>query len=317
MKIAPNTGICMIEIDKSLSVGKRELLTYFRERTAESLEEIRRTYGSREFKKQATAVNRAIIKTSQSLGKTLLQKATREKWNNNDILRCLLMVTHASNVVKIESRNDVWPYEYMAFSRRIGELWEPFCKLCFDYPSRELTLFVPPLFSEVKQKFTDEIEDYIDILTITEEQKKELKRYYSKVWSFVASGEVKLELDLHFEQDGERFIVDFKSGFGSNEKGNTNRLLLVATIYKNLEENYRCCLFVRAAEDRNNNYFQRLKNSSIWEAYCGSETYAKIKEYSGFDAEDWIQQNIDWASDFRSDTMKFFADNDLEQYLRW
>ena len=51
MKLAQNTGVCIIEIDKSLSVGKRELLTYFRERTAESLEEIRRTYDSKKFKK--------------------------------------------------------------------------------------------------------------------------------------------------------------------------------------------------------------------------------------------------------------------------
>ena len=224
----------MIDIDKGLNARKRELLTYFRARAAESLEEIRRTYASSEFKKQATAVNKAITATSQNLGKTLLQKATREQWDNNDILRCLLMVTHASNIVMIESRNDVWPYEYMSFSRRIGELWEPFCKLCFDYPNRALTLFIPPLFSEVKQKLTDEIEDYVDALTIMEEQKRELKRYYNKVWGFVTSGEIKLELDLHFEQDGEKFVVDFKSGFGSNEKGNTNRLLLVATIYKSL-----------------------------------------------------------------------------------
>ena len=160
------------------------------------MEEIRRTYASREFKKQATAVNKAITTTSQNFGKTLLQKVTTEKWDNNDILRCLLMVTHASNIVMIESRNDVWPYEYMAFSRRIGELWEPFCKLCFDYPNRALTLFIPPLFSEVKQKLTDEIEDYVDALAIMDNQKQELKRYYNKVWSFVTSGEIKLDLEM-------------------------------------------------------------------------------------------------------------------------
>ena len=307
----------MIDIDKGLNARKRELLTYFRARAAESLEEIRRTYASSEFKKQATAVNKAITATSQNLGKTLLQKATREQWDNNDILRCLLMVTHASNIVMIESRNDVWPYEYMSFSRRIGELWEPFCKLCFDYPNRALTLFIPPLFSEVKQKLTDEIEDYIDALAIMEEQKQELKRYYNKVWSFITSGEIKLELDLHFEQDGEKYVVDFKSGFSSNEKGNTNRLLLVATIYQSLEANYRCCLFVRTSEVGNNSYFQTLKSSGIWGAYCGSESYTKIKEYSGFDVGGWIQENIDWANDFRMDTMQFLTDNDLEQYLRW
>ena len=34
----------MIGIDKSLRVRKGEVLTYFRERAGESLEEIRRTY---------------------------------------------------------------------------------------------------------------------------------------------------------------------------------------------------------------------------------------------------------------------------------
>ncbi|GAG80728.1 unnamed protein product [marine sediment metagenome] len=122
---------------------------------------------------------------------------------------------------------------------------------------------------------------------------------------------------LLLERIGGKFVVDFKSGFSSNEKGNTNRLLLVGSIYKNLEENYRCLLLVRADEDRNNNYFQTLKNSGIWEAYCGNETYANIKKHSGFDIKRWIENNIDWSNDFRSDTMQYFKDNKLDQYLKW
>ena len=307
----------MIHIDKSLSGRKEELLIYFRERTSESLEEIRRTYGSTEFKEQARAINKATTETRNNIIKTLVQKAKAEKWSNKDTLQCVLMITYTNYIVMIESRNEVWPYEYMTFSRRIGELWEPFCKLCFDYPLKDLTLFIPPLFSEVKRKLTNEIEDYIDTLTITENQKNELKKYYNKVWSLVTSGEIKLELDLHFEQNGKKFVVDFKSGFSSNEKGNTNRLLLVGSIYKNLEENYRCLLLVRADEDRNNNYFQTLKNSGIWEAYCGNETYANIKKHSGFNIKRWIENNIDWSDDFRSDTMQYFKDNKLDQYLKW
>lgn len=307
----------MITIDKSLGTKKKDLLIYFRQRSSESLEEIRRTYGTTQFKGQARAINAATIETKDNLLKSLLQKATKEKWSNEEILRCVLMTTYTNYVVMIECRNEVWPYEYMTFSRRIGELWQPFCKLCFDYPTKDLTLFVPPLFSEVKRKLATEVEDYIDTLTITEEQKKELKRYYNKVWSLVTSGEVKLELDLHFELSGERFVVDFKSGFGSNEKGNTNRLLLVATIYKNLEENYRCLLLVRAEEDINNNYFKVLKNSGVWEAHCGRETYAKIKELSGFDIRLWIESNIDWSSDLKRDTMQYFRENVLDQYLKW
>jgi hypothetical protein len=62
----------------------------------------------------------------------------------------------------LKSRNDVWPCEYMTFSRRIGELWEPFCKLCFTFPINKVSLFLPPLFTTVKQKLTTEIEDYLD-----------------------------------------------------------------------------------------------------------------------------------------------------------
>lgn len=307
----------MIIIDKLLCERKEELLDYFRDRANESLEEVRRTYGNIEFRAQARGINRACIETRDNIIKTLLQKASKETWNNKEILQNILIVTYSNYIVMIESRNKVWPYEYMTFSRRIGELWQPFCRLCFDYPSKELALFIPPLFSEVKRKLSTEIEEYIDTLAISEKQKKELKKYYNKVWSLVTSGEIKLELDLHFEQNDERFVVDFKSGFGSNEKGNTNRLLLVASIYKNLEENYRCLLLVRAEEDKNNNYFQVLKNSGIWEAYCGNETYAKIKEHSGFYIKRWIEDNINWDNDFKTETMKYFKDNGLDQYLKW
>ncbi len=212
----------MITIDKSLSARKKDLLSYFRDRGAESLEEVRRTYGDNEFKKRAKAINKAATRTKNALIKTIVQKATRQRWANDDILKCILMITYTSDIVILECRNEVWPYEYMAFSRRIGELWEPFCKLCFEFPIRDISLFVPPLFSEVKKKFADEIEDYIARLSISSEQKMTLKRYYDKVWSLVTSGEIKLELDLHFELKCEKIVVDFKSGFGSNEKGNVN-----------------------------------------------------------------------------------------------
>jgi hypothetical protein len=174
---------------------------------------------------------------------------------------------------------------------------------------------VPPLFSEVKKKMTDEIANYIDNLTISDEEKQELKRYYDKVWSLVSSGEIQLELDLHFSHNEQKYVVDFKSGFGSNEKGNTNRLLLVATIYQNLDFNYKCLLFVRAEE--NNSYFNTLKNSGIWEAYCGSEAYQKISEYSGYNLKQWTETNIDWATDFNAETTQHLTDNNLLQYLLW
>jgi hypothetical protein len=127
--------------------------------------------------------------------------------------------------------------------------------------------------------------------------------------------EIQMELDLHFSSNEQKYVVDFKSGFGSNEKGNTNRLLLVATIYKNLDANFKCLLFVRAEE--NNSYFHKLKNSGIWEASCGSEAYQKISEYSGYNLKIWIDTNIDWKNDFNTETIQHLTDNNLLQYLLW
>ncbi len=308
----------MINLDHSLNELKPQLLAYFRARAAESLQSIVEKYGESQYKKRAKAINQQITKTENALVKNLLQLATRQQWHNKEIVNKTLMINYARNIVMLESRNDVWPYEYMAFSRRIGELWEPFCKLCFEYPINDIELFIPPLFSEVKYDLHSEIETYIDQLAISKSQQLDLKAYYQKVWRLVASGDIQLELDLHFiSTAGRKINIDFKSGFGSNEKGNTNRLLMVAAVYQNLETPYDCVILVRSDEDKNNSYFQTLKNSTVWSAYCGDEAYSKINEYSGFDLKSWIVQHMDWENDFRADTLQHFREADLVKYLSW
>jgi hypothetical protein len=304
-----------MNIDKTLKSNKTEVLAYFKDRANEFLTGIKQKYGQTQADKRASEINKCLNETKLKLIATVLQQAEKEKWTNHEKLECLLMITYCNIVVMIESRNSVRPYEYMDFSRRVGELWDPFCKLCFYYPINDISLFIPPLFSQVKKQLTDEILDYISRLNITDVEKEELGEYYNKVWSLVTSGEVQLELDLHFICNGQKYVVDFKSGFGSNEKGNTNRLLLVASIYSNLAENHKCLLFVRAEE--NNSYFNTLKNSGIWEAYCGNEAYQKIREYSGYDLKSWIEINMDWVNDFSSETVSHFKEQNLLQYLLW
>lgn len=272
-----------IEINKTLASRKSELIEYFRNRGIESLKIVKEKYSEKQRKKRASAINKEIIQTKELLLKNILQVAKNEKWDNRQLLNVILMTTYASYIAMLEFRNSVWEYEYMAFSRRIGELWEPFCRICFEYPLTTVNLFVPPLFSEVRNNMGREIEQYIDNLPLNSDQKTDLKQYYNKVWALVTSGEIKLELDCHFQDNSCKYNIDFKSGFSSNEKGNTNRLLLVATIYKNLEQNYKCLLLVRSEEDQNNHYFQTLKKSGIWEAFCGKETYQQIQKHTGFD----------------------------------
>lgn len=84
-----------------------------------------------------------------------------------------------------------------------------------------------------------------------------------------------------------------------------------------MEENYRCILLVRAEEDQNNSYFKTLRNSGAWEAYCGNEDYEKINEYSGFNLKKWISDNIDWANDFKAETIEFLTQENLYGYLKW
>ena len=306
-----------MEIDKDLKNKKEELLNYFINRAKEYSSEIIKKYGVSESKKRASEMNKAVKVIRENILNILNQKAKKEHWTNNEILECIMLIYYVSYVVMLELRNEMWPYEYMTFSRRIGELWEPFCKLPFQYPINNIELFTPPIFDEVKKKSTKEIEEYIESLPLNREQKNELMKYYRKVWTLVTSGDVKLELDLHFIYEGKKFVVDLKSGFHSNEKGNTNRLLLVGAIYKNLEENYRMLIFVRSEEDENNHYLQTLKKSGIWEVFCGNSTYNKIKEYSGYDIKKWIDKNVDWKNDISSEFYSFLQSQDLLKYLRW
>lgn len=305
-----------MDIDRNIKNNKADLLAYFRSRTNEIISELALQFSEADYKKKASALNKAIIKSRDNLLSILEETARTQLWTNREILECALMITYTNDVVMLESRNSIWKYDYMAFSRRIGELWEPFCKLCFKYPTTNLTSFVPPLFSEVKDNLTNEITTYIDKLEILSNEKEQLKHYYDKVWTLVTSGEIKLECDLHFTDGTTKYIVDFKSGFGSNEKGNTNRLLLVGSIYQNIEtDNYKCLIFVRSTE--NNHYLSTLQNSGVWETSCGSDTYLNIQHFTGFNIHSWIEHNIDWMNDFIPQMKETITSNKLQNYLIW
>ena len=305
-----------MDIDNGLRHRKNELLSYFRNRSNEILSELEIQFSVNDYKKKALAFNKAIIRSKDFLVSILLERARNENWSNEEVLECVLMITYTCDVVMLEGRNSIWGYEYMAFSRRVGELWEPFCKLCFNFPLNNIRLFIPPLFSEVKQNLTTEINTYIDGLEIDFQDKERLKKYYDKVWNLVTSGEIQLECDLHFTDGVNKYIVDFKSGFGSNEKGNTNRLLLVGSIYKNIDtENFKCLIFVRSTE--NNHYLTTLQNSGVWDTFCGIDTYEKIHQFTVFDIHTWISNNIDWMNDFTIEMRNMVINNNLQNYLIW
>ena len=296
---------------------KAHQLQYFRERGRAALAALQHEIGAQQYKELARAVNKALQESSRHVIASLTGRAQSEGWTAETLLGAILTATYAAQVAMIELRNEVWPYEYMAFSRRIGELWESFVRTVFDHAPGGLKYFVPPLFSEVRKSLKKELSDYIAQLPISNEQRTELLKYYEKVWALVDSGEINLELDLHFQVNSQMVNVDLKSGFGSNEKGNTNRLLMVATIYRNLEAGYKCVLLVRAPEDQNNHYFRTLRDSGVWEAYCGNDAYAKVAEFTGFNLQTWVAENVSWQSDLSADTINQFRTHNLLSYLVW
>ena len=268
-------------------------------------------------KKAANIVNNTIKEFCSDIIEKVKSIARSQKWNNEALLNEILLITYSSYIVMLEYRNKVWPYEYMAFARRIGELWEPFCKLSFEYPVKKLKLIEPPNFDEVQAGIKKKTMDYISELNISNDERRMLSYYYGIPWGLVASGGTKLDLDLHFEQDGIRYNCDFKSGFSSNEKGNTNRLLLVGSIYQSLGKNEKTLLFVRQEEEQNNHYLQTLKNSPYWSCYCANACYSKMAEFTGFNLRTWLDKNVNWKNDISAEFKKHLVDNDLIGYLTW
>ena len=292
---------------------KSKWIAFFTQQVATEKEKICSRY--KNYKDQASAINQFINDIRDNSIRSL--KAHSNELTQSELLDEILIITYASYIVMLDARNSVWPYEYMAFARRIGELWEPFCKLPFEYPIKKLTIISPPDFNKVQDTIKKDATNYIDSLKLDQETKDELKRHYAIPWTMVDSGGIKLGLDLHFEQDGIHFNCDFKSGFSSNEKGNTNRLLLVASIYNSLGEIEKTILFVRQPEDDNNHYLQTLKNSPYWDVYCANDGYAAMKRFTGFDMREWLDNNVDWENDISSELREHLEKNDLLRYLTW
>lgn len=306
-----------MDFSKINSYTKENLLYYFRARTKEYYSEIEKKYSNTEYKRRAATMNNTVTKIRDNVLKALFNLAKKKGIEDKSIIASVLTAFYASYVVMLEGRNYYWPYEYMSFSRRIGELWEPFCKIPFDYPTKDLEIFIPPTFEDVTNLLSSEIREYILSLPISSIQRDELMLYYDKVWQLVSSGDIKLELDLHFIQNDLKYVVDYKSGFHSNEKGNTNRLLLVGAIYKNLSLKYRPLIFVRSDKEDSSNYLQTLDKSKIWSVYCGEEAYSQIFYYTGFDLKSWIDLNIDWKKDISKELFDHLDSNDLIKYLSW
>lgn len=298
-------------------MNKKEILDKYRNETNKYLESL---FSKSNKKSRARLINKFVNNYRDTLIRDYITE--NKVIDDSERLNRLLLISYASYIVMLEARNKCWPYEYMAFSRRIGELWEPFCKIPFYHPlNKNIAVYKPMMFPEIQEKLKKNASDYIEHLSITNDEKEHLIKLYGNIWHFMDSESINMLLDLHIkkktEKDSIYYDIDYKSGFSSNEKGNTNRLLMVAGIYNSSEKEHHNILLVRQEEDQNNHYLKKLKNSGLWETYCGEETYDKIKELTGFNLKAWMNNNMDWNNDITSEFKKYLEENDLIKYLSW
>ena len=298
-----------------MKYSKQDYIDFFREQADMVYSNLLKSEFS--LNDKVSEINKQLKSFKERKFSEIIQHSKFENRATEELLNELLLLTYSSYIVMLEYRNAIWPYEYMAFSRRIGELWEPFCKLPFYYPTKQLRIIEPPVFSDIQSRIQSDSNTFIDNLALDDETKTELKRQYGIPWTMVDSGGINLNLDLHFEQNGNHYNCDFKSGFNSNEKGNTNRLLLVASIFNYLGANENQIIFVRQKESENNHYLQTLKNSKYWNVYCAEECYKAIHQFTGFDLRKWLNDNAKWETDISEDFRRHLKEQGLLKYLTW
>lgn len=223
-----------------------------------------------------------------------------------------LVIQYCCTVVGLEYRHRVWPYEYMAFSRRIGELWEAFCRTAWTYPvDPTVARMDAPDFSDVRKALLGRITSNLG----THDKAKEVMEDVSTLFEIV--GDINMREDEVFRKADIPHVIDFKSGFGSNEKGNMLRLLTVGRAYRIWDHRTKLMLLVR--QDENNNYLKVLLRSKLWEVYTGAGTYKKIEEITGADIQSVRNGIIDWQEDLSREFYNYLKSQptDLTAYLVW
>ena len=215
-------------------------------------------------------------------------------------------------MASLEYRHRVWPYEYMALSRRVGELWERFCSAAWDSPSKpDVARMEPPNFAEVEMS----IRGRLARQEMNDEARKDVDAAFDVLFELV--GEISMKEDEVFTVSGVPHVIDFKSGFGSNEKGNTLRLLTVGRTYKLWNPGTKLFFLVR--QEANNNYLNVIQRSGLWDVRCGTAAYQSIDDLTGAEITSIRDNIVNFERDLSPEFWHYLSTHlsDLRAYLRW
>ena len=288
----------------SLTDYKSSCLNYLHEALPATVDSIKS--GGDTHQSQAKAVNRSISEHRDALVSQIPSGLS-----TNECQQRLIVLQYCISVVSLEYRHAVWPYEYMALSRRVGELWERFCSSAWDIPSKpDIQRITPPHFERV----IDTIRNTL-LEAARDNQQNTVLNIFSDLRDLI--GEINMIEDEVFTVGDTPYVIDFKSGFGSNEKGNMLRLRTIGKAYRLWNPDTHLLFLVR--QEQNNNYLNVIKREGLWEVHCGPDAYATIDEITGSDLSLIREKIIDFESDLSEGFLRDLSAHlsDLSSYLRW
>lgn len=283
---------------------KQSFLDYFHSQLPPQVEKISSSGESHQNK--AKRVNKLISDHRDFLAAKIDTAATATTRQEQ-----LIILQYSVSVVSLEYRHAVWPYEYMALSRRVGELWERFCSAAWDIPSRQkVERISPPNFPDVLAEIEASLLDYSQ-----SEKRESTAGILENLRDLI--GEINMVEDEVFSVDSNPHVIDFKSGFGSNEKGNMLRLRTVGKAYKLWNPDTELLFLVR--QEQNNNYLNVIKREGLWSVHCGQDAYDKIEELTGAQMNKIRDQVISFEDDLSAQFWNDLNDHlsDLSGYLKW
>ncbi len=328
----------MYKLVEKYKLDKNTILQSMRTSSSEVLERILQEKGKKQDKtKKMNKYLDAIHNDSF--------KIFSEQVDKTQMSECAFLVYYCWIIVSIECRNSLWKYESMDLSRRSGELWESLMKLCWTFPvKKNIRRFTSPNFEDVQKKIKNRFIGKLEGNGLTEEIVTDIFNDYDKIWSLLGAS-INLNSDELFETfdeledemvgvktKHEKVIIDFKGSYGSNEKGNKERLLTVARVYDLLnyyeltDKPYRCILAVRTIEESGHNYLRQLESSGLWSIKRGSEVYKMVYEYTGFNVIDVINKHkLSIINDLNEITARYMNSNRTskqdksfaDHYLTW
>lgn len=104
-----------MNVDRNLKNNKTGLLAYFRSRANEIVSELTLQYSAADYKKKASALNKAIIQSRDNLLSILEETARAQNWTNREVLECVLMITYTMmllclNLVMLFGSMTIWHF---------------------------------------------------------------------------------------------------------------------------------------------------------------------------------------------------------------